>query len=842
MRKGIVKAVVLFLAFVISVVAFSFMTNRTNEDLTIEMTEATLPVITLYEGNTAINELHGYLTEMDAAFMRDTVTPIREDLLLPLKIKTYQMPVDAISYEIRSLDARHLIADAEVSDFKSKKGTIELTLQIQNLLDEGEEYLLVICLESGDKTVRYYTRIIEPVDCHVTECIEFVKDFNNKTFNKETVGTLGTYLERATGDNATLHYTTLNNSLNQVGWADFEAERLVMPIPSVKEITSSYNVIVLDYVITRTDGEGENTYYNVEEYYRIRYTSQRMYVLNFERTVNQIFRKESGSLYEKYIHLGIRSGEVEYLTDEAGEMTAFVQEGELWSYRRPEHTMVKVFSFRGYEGIDERENYGEHDIRIVSVDENGGIDYIVYGYMNRGLHEGEVGIAVYHYDSVSNTNEEKVFLPSSRSYEVMKSELGQLMFINEDGLFYIMVDGNIYEIDLNTLETNRLVEGLSDDAFAVSEHNRFFAWTDAGNEGYGSEIRIMDFVTGKVSSVKGSAGEYVKPLGFMEEDFVYGVLKASDVVTDAAGNITVPMYQVKIMNTSSKRQEILKTYEKQGYFVKDVVIDGSTMYLNRIRHNGTAYADADQDMIMNREGGNAKPVVVGTSSKTEKQREIQLILPEETGKKSPKLLTPKETILAEEREILLEDRSDRPRYYVYVKGDVILTTDHVTEAVLAANAGMGVVVGDGQQYIWKRARKTLQNAFNDIHVGEEDSEADSITQCINAMLEKEGINISVSALISQGDTPKEILNNALKEAEVLDLTGCSVEETLYYVSCGYPVFAMTGEKEAVLIIGYDTGGITVFAPSEGIPVRKTMTEADELFSDAGRIFFTYLKE
>ncbi len=59
------------------------------------------------------------------------------------------------------------------------------------------------------------------------------------------------------------------------------------------------------------------------------------------------------------------------------------------------------------------ENYGEHDIKIVRwIDEAGSIDYIVYGYMNRGIHEGEVGIAVNHYDSLSNTNEEQVFIPS----------------------------------------------------------------------------------------------------------------------------------------------------------------------------------------------------------------------------------------------------------------------------------------------------------------------------------------------------------------------------------------------------------------------------------------------
>ena len=136
-----------------------------------------------------------------------------------------------------------------------------------------------------------------------------------------------------------------------------------------------------------------------------------------------------------------------------------------------------MFSFRGYEGIDNRENYGEHDIKIVRIDEAGSLDYIVYGYMNRGNHEGEVGIEVNHYDSLSNTNEELAFISSDKAYEVMKSELGQMMYVTEGGELYLMVDGSVYGIDLSTLEMKELIKGLDKEIYAVSESDRYFAWT-----------------------------------------------------------------------------------------------------------------------------------------------------------------------------------------------------------------------------------------------------------------------------------------------------------------------------------------------------------------------------
>ena len=613
MQKGTIKAIVLPVVFVLAVIIFSFMTNQTNEDLTTEMSEATLPVLTLYDGKTAINELYGYTEKMDAAYMRDTITPIGEDRLLPVTVKTYQTAVDKISYEIRSLDAKRLIANADVTSYTENKGMISMELPIQNLLEENEEYLLVIQLESGDRMIYYYTRIIESQNSYVSECIDFVRQFNDTTFDSEKAASLSTYMEKTTGDNTTLQYVTLNNSLNQVSWAEFHGTRLTTPVPSVKEITPTYNVIVLDYVVTRVGQNGQSEYYNVEEYYRVRYTNTRMYLLNFERTMEEIFRGENDSISGNSILLGIRSKDVEYQTNESGKVVTFVQEGELWSYNQEANTLAKVFSFRGYEGVDDRENYGEHDIKIVNIDEAGSIDYIVYGYMNRGIHEGTVGIAVYHYDSLANTNEEQVFIPSSQSYEVMKSELGQLMYVTESGAFYIMVDGNVYGIDLNSLDTKVLVEGLSDEAVAISESNRFLAWVDPSAVRGSDTIHMIDFVTEKVTDVTGSASDYVKPLGFMQEDFVYGVAKSADVVVDAAGNTLFPMYQVKIMDTSSEEHEILKTYEKPGYYVQNITISGYTIYLNRIQNNGTAYVDADQDMIMNREGDSLK--VVDTATK-----------------------------------------------------------------------------------------------------------------------------------------------------------------------------------------------------------------------------------
>jgi len=243
---------------------------------------------------------------------------------------------------------------------------------------------------------------------------------------------------------------------------------------------------------------------------------------------------------------------------------------------------------------------------------------------------------------------------------------------------------------------------------------------------------------------------------------------------------------------------------------------------------------------MNREGDTNKVVSVQKIQHSEKQAQIQLVLKKAVAE-TPKLLTPKETILEEEREVIFEKSTLQSEYYVYAQGKILLSTDNIADAVLVANEAMGVVIDKEQQYVWKRSRKTSQTAFRGMLVGEEDKAAGSIAKSINAMLEREGINISVSALLEQDDTPEEILKNALRDATVFDLSGCAIDEVLYYISNGAPVFAMTDSDEAALIVGYDSTHVSIYDPNKNATYRKSIADADEMFANAGSIFLTYLK-
>ena len=72
----------------------------------------------------------------------------------------------------------------------------------------------------------------------------------------------------------------------------------------------------------------------------------------------------------------------------------------------------------------------------------------------------------------------------------------------------------------------------------------------------------MDLEGEDVRTIEGNGEEYLKPVGFVESDFIYGTAKMKDVTLDTAGNTRFPMYKITIVDKNSK---IIKEYQKEGY-------------------------------------------------------------------------------------------------------------------------------------------------------------------------------------------------------------------------------------------------------------------------------------
>lgn len=841
MRKGIIKIVVLIMVFCLTVVVMGERDRQSEMDLTSEMASVTLPVLYLQRGDMKMNQLYGYSSEMDATAMRDTITPLREDLTLPLVIKSYRNQIESISFEVRSMNMERLIEDGEIDSFTQENGEIRVNLQFENILEQGMEYMLEVTVDSDSEPVYYYTRIIREADYYVDETLDLVMNFHEQSFDKAKAGNLALYLEpNSQGDNSTLQKVTINSSLAQVSWAEFEGKRLEQPIPSIKELGSSYNAVTLNYMITATGDGGEVEYYSVEEYYRVRYNSaiDRMSLLNYERNMTQVFRGENQPVNKNKLLLGIRPEDVEYMANEKATIIAFVQEGELWSYNNDSHELFQIFSFRSAEGISDRENNGQHDIQIMRMDESGSLDFVVYGYMNRGSHEGKTGISVFHYDCVSNTVEEVLFMPADCSYEVLKVDWGEVFYVSDENMFYLLTNGQLYRIDLATCEAEPVIRDMKPGSYVVSEDSRYIAWQDSQDSNRAETIKIMDLEGEKVRTVEGSGGEYLKPIGFVESDFVFGMANAGEVMADSVGNMKFLMYKVAIVDKNSK---IVKEYQKDGYYVSNAYVEKDTIFLDREVQTEAGFMPTSQDTIKNQQLESSRLITLETIVTEKKQTQIEMVFAEEESeeRRNLQVKAAKEVVVEKPRIVELENSKKRENYYVYSGGKILLSTPSVTDAILCADANAGIVIDPEQKYIWRRGRDLSQPMIGSGTLETSDISENSVVRCLTYLLREEESSIDVEDLVAKGETPRQILTEALTDRKVVDLSGCSVNQVLYYVNLGNPVLAMVGDQ-AVLIVGYDEHNTILYQPAENTARKMGLQDSDTFFSGGGNIFLGYI--
>lgn len=828
MNKVLRNFLILAVVFFAGLFVFSNLTNHETRDLTTDMAQAALPIVYIQDNGKKINELHGYVDEMDAKSMRGTITPVSDTMVLPIEVDTYGCEVKSVSFEIRSLDTSRLVQTSEAGNIQTSEQGLTAELKIEDLLQPEQEYLLILKIQTETDSYCYYTRVIRETDSHIGECLDFVQSFHEMTMSADRQDELARYMEPSLdASNDNLHLVNINNSLFQASWGEFVGTEVTEPVASVMEMNDSYHVILLNYIMSSENESGAEEYYNVEEYYRVRYGTEKMFLLSFERTVEEIFRGDSSEIQENFIDLGIRSEEVDFKANETGSVLCFVQQGELWSYNMNADTLTQVFSFRSAEGMDVRENFNEHDIRIIRADEGGSIDFIVYGYMNRGDHEGQVGISVCHYDCVTNTVEERLFLPSAESYQVMKEEIGQMMYLSDAGDFYLTMGIQVYKVDLDTLEAQIFISDLADENYMSSDNGRYLAWTKE-NAFEATTMYLTDFETGQTREISDPDGRFIRPLGFLDTDCIYGLAKAQNV---QAQDDIFAMNEVVIIDSASEDLTVLKNYDCGKAFVVDISVSEGNIYLNRAVKRDGMYTAISQDTIRNRDMQDEDLVYISQKTSERKQKEIILQLASPMKSNDPNRLISKQ-ILAERSTVLELDRvlADA-KYYVYAKGKVLMATTHITAAIACADENRGVVIGKDQSYVWKRAKSAShQIEVQDLGGSSRDAKAAAI------MLNAASCQANVDALFGEGKTVYEALCAAAGDHTVFNLTGCTAEQVLYFVGNGMPVYAKL-DGSAVLLTGYSETTVTLYHPSLGTSAKKSLSSVEESLENSGNVFY-----
>ena len=814
MKNFFKRFLVLLVVFILGVAGTAFLMNNETTDDRSDMNDAVLPEVMVQFGDVLTNRMYGYRQPMEADFVRDSVTPLDTTKKLTLVVNPYDTKVRNLSYEIRTSDGSKVMENRTIKSLDTgSDGYLRTEIEISSGLLMNQEYSLQITLSTNHGDAYYYTRVVSRSATYTEQYAKFADDFVQMSLDKTQADNLAAYLE--TSDSASSRNfagLNINSPLADISWGNLNPQLSKAGIPVIKDINETTASISIEYEISAQNENGNTEYYLVTDFYRMRYDETRIRLLDFKRSASEVFDPSLSVISNSGLLLGVRSKDVDYLTNEDGSVTAFTQNGDIWSYVPDTGKFVEIFTFRKDTESDFRDARVEHDIKLLSVENNGDVDFMVYGYMNRGAHEGYSGVGIYHYNNDQGAIEEQVFIPCTESFEFLQEDLGTLSYVNQSGQLFIMIAGNLYQINIeNTYEV--LADHIDSDDFGVSVTNAHAAWKSESGD-YAGQIEFIDFDTMERRRIVPEASQKLDLLGFMNEDLIYGIVLDGDTLPNATGYMIDGITTFRIEGFDGT---VKKEYHQDGLYVAGVTVGTTLMEFTLVQKSGDIYKGVKKDNIMNNSTAATDKTSVEQTSSSRQGVIVRLTSEDSPSSEEPLILYAKVRNAGEKVvDIQVDKSSVEEVYYVYAGGGLDSVWTDPAKAVQRADKQTGVVLNRAQQYVWERGNMKTQITLNTTDIPE---------------------------IIRTASLDVQNLQNGLGDsAKVIDLTGCSLENVLYEVSAQRAVIARTGSDSSVVIVGYDQYNTYLLDPSTGEVKPYGMNDSTALFKNAGNMFITYLEQ
>ncbi len=829
----------LFVLFGLSIFFFS----RNIPDITVgtatatSLQDSTFPIMYLQLNKYTVNTLHGYSSELDSGKIRESITPLDVSKSFMVKISENESTIKKLDYELKDIANDKIIMSDSLTAFSKEDNYKTANINLDTAMDTSTEYGLKITLTTNySKKIHFYTRIkYYDSDFYLKEKLDFVNNFHEATFGKKKTFDIENYLEPDGSDDSSLANVNIHSSYKMVTWNKLKPEIITECIPTIKELNIETAAIEQIYYVRAKTNSGTEIY-QIKEFYRVRYTSDRIYLLYFQRSMDAIFDPELTSLTRSEFKIGITSQkDLDITANEENNKMAFVRNGSLWYYDLEKNQLNQVFSFLHDSHDYQRDYYDQHDIRILNIDADGNINFVVYGYMNSGDYEGRVAILLYNYVPKENQINERVYIPLTTTYQQLKEDFGSFCHVNKKDVFYFSLNDIVYAYNITSRNYDILTKNASSDNFAMLENAKCFVWSNATKTEPASSITILDLESENKIKVNAKPNQSIKVLGTIESNIVYGFVRNSDIYQSTGGERISPVYKMIIADCLGN---VLKEYQSKNVYITKAKVDDNIIRLKRAKKSNGTFRKISDDSIQHQKNDDVKSFDL-TSRVTDKMlTEKYLRLPSGFNMEQiPETTSTKYVMVTENTTLHLSNtKNNTLKYYVYAYGEITSSLDNAGEAIQLADEQMGVVMDNQSHIIWERGGKFNSKTLSNINKTTSTAAGSSKKACVHMLLQSAQASTNISQI--KGSSLMDMLKDHLDTP--VNLTGCTVDEVLYFVSNEKPVIAMKNNNQAVLITGYDTSYITWYDPSTGATSRMLLSSAESYFEAAGYTFVSYI--
>lgn len=909
MKKKInvlVRVIVMIMVFVITIYFVNIFENRNYKNLAKEMNDAELPLAYVSYGDTLLNCMHGYTSDVDITLLRDSITPIDEQKHIEILVQNDKKYASGYSYEIRSIAGDSLVEKGDIEAADNGSGYDELDINVRMDLKKDMEYMLVVKASSEKGlAASYYTRIVVNDDYHEAELLKAVQDFHDASFDfnaLETESVIGTYKTEyagaSTGDSFGLGHVNLANDYADIMWDGLKPTVVSDINIYIKEIDVNYAVIEMEYNASSITDQDVTSYYAVKEFYKAGYslvevsdseaggedsygdasygdasydeeysytdeesqggqaeetshTEPKITMFSYDRYVDEYFDRTGIDALNNVYEIGIvSSDDLEYRYVENNRKIAFVRNGQLWMYDYDQGEIIRVYSFCADDYTEDAATYDAHNINIMEFADDGNLTFSVYGYMNRGDHEGKLGIGLFTFDYSTLEVDELLFVECNVPYEAMKTETSRLTYYDGQK-FYYMMGGKVNAVDIKNRKQSYIAENLSAGDVKVSADMSVMAFGENEDQSQNTRITLMNMKTGNSYDITAGYGECLICYGFKDSDMVYGVSDIADAGVDAdlesfsetkyseESRDNIPAKRLYIVGSDGSQ---IKEYAKDGCYLMQVDVNANLLYLTRGEKSNGKFVAIKDDFITFKEDDSKQTIgTVHNSSITGYDR-LYFTVPENIYLSYiPNLNITKEKIDDQNSYMIMTIEREKVTYHVYDNLGLSKIYDVAGDAINYAESVAGIVVSSDGEVIY---RKMESQEYNTIAAGifhHSTGTVDaSLTDCLYMVLNYQGVQVTEDE-IKQYSDPVTVLNT-LGKKKGINVTGLSLDMLLGYVSDGIPVISRIDDGRYVLIVSYNDEDVRYYDPVENKEIVVSREEYIDMMVVCQNESYTYVSE
>jgi len=765
--------VFVFLSAVTGFLLYSFLRkNRSSTDTEdIAKSDANIPKLYNVIGDYYINKMYGYSDEMDTMVSDNVLSLMLDDFSMKFRIvDTNISEIEEFDYSIRTFDTNELV---ESGDRKKVDGDI-LDLRLSSLMEENKEYFLQLRLYTKEKTFNYYTRIIRSDIDFAKKLIDMANTFSNNNFDSNNARENAMYLESdGTGNARGLEYVTLKSDYEMMSYNGMKLT------PSEKEVKLvNYNGKIGEIHFSYTaDSDGKS--YNIEENFICKAGSQRLYMLDYTRTMNQ--RLSKSLQYAKKIDLGIGNRATNIISSKSGEKLAFLADNKLFLSDSKNGKLELVYT-------------GGNNDCILPLKFGDSLYFLSYGYNVDDTHIGDVGVSLLKYGWDSKKVSKLAFVKVDVDAASLKESINELAYMVDGGMLYLKLLDKVVGLDIASGSYVTVAENLEYGKYSISQDKSLLSWN------VGDGLNIYNFATGENKQLD-NANEVMLPIGYIGSDLVVAIESqnvSSTINGKSAGNI---FEKLSIYNNLL---ELQKDYTYDNRYIDNIKVSGNRVHIDLYQYDGTNFTRAGEDTIIsNKSVKNDSRVSFYTDNFRGKNYVIDSTkyIESEVSYAKELSIDSSNTLY----NIELNGAYLQKMYYVYINSKLAGIYDEPVKAIEDAYADMGFVRRNGIMVYVRAMVETLANTNFDVAQA-----ADYVHYWENDRLTR--------------------------------FEGITLKEAMYFITIKKPVFTFTAINNPVIITAYDSKSVTVYDINTASVQKIDINEAQSIFNSAQNdfsCFFTF---